>query len=237
MNIINFNGRSDGIGNRIEQLIYLNNFCKKHNKICNYYWNNTNARKDRKYDISINFSNMVIQDKKKHNRRFRHPKLYKYRKNLEVNDYNFKFGIPDIESETFFAIHIRSTDRISKKMNGDFIDKQTFKKCLEKSIYLANKSSGKNIYICGDSNKYIEYITSKIKNKNILKCETKIDNVSNEWIDFYYLTKAYKIIMCSRYSSFSSTASILGNSKLISFFDERDTSLNRLKANVIVDKI
>ena len=44
MNTINFNGRSDGIGNRLEQLIYLNNFCKKYNKICNYYWNNTKEK-------------------------------------------------------------------------------------------------------------------------------------------------------------------------------------------------
>ena len=231
MNTINFNGRSDGIGNRLEQLIYLNNFCKKYNKICNYYWNNTNPRKDRKYDISINFSNMIIQNKKKHADRFRHPKLFKYKKSLEPQDYSFTFEIPDIESETFFAIHIRSTDRIKKNTNGDFIDNQTFKKCLEKSIYLANKSNGKKVYICGDSERYIDYVKSKIKNKDILE-KIEIDNISNEWIDLYYLTKAYKIIMCSRYSSFSATASILGNSKLISFFDEKETSLGRLKANV-----
>jgi len=232
MEIIHFNGRKDGIGNRVEQLIFLNNFCKKYNKICHYYWNNSNTRKDRKYEIKIKFKYIIIQEKEKYPKQYKHPELYTMRRGLEPTDFHFTFAIPDLEHE-FFAIHIRSTDRITKKTQSDFIDKNTFKKCLDKSIKLANKSRGKNVYICGDSKNYINYVKNRIKNKNIL-VKKKDGNIPKEWIDYYYLTKAYKIIMCSRFSSFSTTASILGNSPIVSFFNKNETTLKRFKANVKV---
>ena len=42
-----FNGRPDGLGNRIEELIFLKT--AHPSKTIEYFWNNINYRNDRKY--------------------------------------------------------------------------------------------------------------------------------------------------------------------------------------------
>ena len=66
-----FLGRPDGLGNRIEQLINIQEFCIKNNMKCIYVWNNSGYRK---YDINITFENIeicdsIIRDKKINNPR------------------------------------------------------------------------------------------------------------------------------------------------------------------------
>ena len=39
-NDFNSSGRPDGLGNRIEELIFLEAYCIKNNCKCNYYWQN-----------------------------------------------------------------------------------------------------------------------------------------------------------------------------------------------------
>lgn len=53
-----FNGRLDGIGNIIEQLIYLQDFCEKNNITCYYIWNNHCVY--RTYEPMIEFNNINI---------------------------------------------------------------------------------------------------------------------------------------------------------------------------------
>ena len=52
--VFHFIGRPDGLGNRIEELINIQEFCETNNKKCVYIWNNSQARK---YDIFIHFDN------------------------------------------------------------------------------------------------------------------------------------------------------------------------------------
>ena len=43
-NKVCFSGRPDGIENRIEQLINIQEYCIENNLQCNYIWNNSNFR-------------------------------------------------------------------------------------------------------------------------------------------------------------------------------------------------
>ena len=58
-----FNGRPDGIGNRIEELIYIQEYCFDNNLSCFYVWNNT--IKFRSYNPLITFDNITIVNDKK----------------------------------------------------------------------------------------------------------------------------------------------------------------------------
>ena len=55
-----FYGRPDGIGNRIEQIIYIQEYCKHYNERCIYIWNNSNYRN---YKCMIEFDNVIVKDK------------------------------------------------------------------------------------------------------------------------------------------------------------------------------
>lgn len=54
-NAVSFSGRPDGIGNRIEQLILIQEYCVENNLRCYYIWNNSNFRK---YLPLISFDNI-----------------------------------------------------------------------------------------------------------------------------------------------------------------------------------
>ena len=56
-NKVCFLGRPDGIGNRIEQLINIQEYCIENNSQCNYIWNNSNFRN---YLPLISFDNIEI---------------------------------------------------------------------------------------------------------------------------------------------------------------------------------
>ena len=70
--------------------------------------------------------------------------------------------------------------------------------------------------ILKDSVKFIEPI---IKNKEI----------SGEYKDFFALTKCSKIYMCSLFSSYAITASMIGNIPLVSYFTDDKSPINRYK--------
>ena len=73
--------------------------------------------------------------------------------------------------------------------------------------------------------------------KNKIK-KTYIDlsydyNIPIDWLDYYYLTRATKnIIMCCKFSSYSITASILSNKKLLIFRESLNSNLPRYNADI-----
>ena len=86
-------------------------------------------------------------------------------------------------------------------------------------------------------------ITSTIKNqtreieKKIYKMNNKIHlkekDLNESQLDFYYLTKPEKyILMCCKFSSYSITASILGNKELFVFKNSLKSNLPRYKAKI-----
>jgi len=229
---IYFLGRPDGIGNRIEQLIKIQEYCIKNNMKCIYIWNNNNFRK---YDINITFENIEIRKSinsdenkkiKKYPfiRSFGYPVKFKF--NFTINN-NIMYDI---------IIHVRGTDRLRNKAHPDFCTPDILDSYINKTInYVNNDKSISTYTIVSDDNKYIGKIKNKI-NKQFVNLLYNY-NVDKQWLDFYYLTKPQKyIIMCAQFSSYSICASILGDKKILVFKNSLKSNLSRYKANIdIID--
>ena len=242
---IYYNGRSDGIGNRLEELINLEVYCEKNNLKCNYYWNN--IHKHRNYEILIKCKNINIQSNKKYdNPSLNMGKLFNIRKQYTHNDMiNYSkniqplFSYPKLDYN-YDAVHIRSTDRITPELrnknkyeeyNSHFFTYDTFIKNLDKTIKIINKKKYKYIAICSDNEKYKKYFINKL-NKDIRVVDPLKDvNINNSYKDFYTLVYAKSIYMVPKGSSFALTASLLGNNLIYSYF-KNHKFIDRYNANV-----
>ena len=225
-------GRPDGIGNRIEQLIHIESYCEKNNKRCVYIWNNTHYRN---YPIYIQFKHIDIQlmleRKDAHLPTLQYNTIYTNNNIYNALNHRFPFNIETEAYDT--AIHIRGGDRLQlTPLSGDYSTKQELDMCIEKTIAYVNQNEEikKCILLC-ENKAYIETIKKYIK-KDIYT--PPINTRYGDWADFYYMTKASKnIIMCCKFSSFSICASILSNTNLITFFDPHESSLYRYNAKVV----
>ena len=103
---------------------------------------------------------------------------------------------------------------------------------MEKTIkYVNNDKTIATYTVVTDDKNYINHMTNNIKKKYI-KLSYDYD-IRDAWLDFYYLTQPKKyVLMCCRFSSFSITASMLGNKELLVFQESMDSSLPRYKANI-----
>jgi hypothetical protein len=243
--IIYYNGRPEGLGNRLEELINLEVYCEKNNCKCNYYWNN--IHKHRTYEILIKCKNINIQSNKKYNNpnldidklfyisnnQYTNNDMINYSKNIQP-----LFSYPKLDYN-YDAVHIRSTDRIKNKKyknkseedNDHSFTYDTFIKNLDKTIKIINKKKKKYIAICSDNEKYKKYFINKL-NKDIRVVEPLKDaNINNSYKDFYTLVYAKSIYMVPKGSSFALTASLLGNNLVYSYF-KNHKFIDRYKANV-----
>jgi hypothetical protein len=229
--IFYFLGRSCGLGNRIEQLINIQEYCVKNNMKCIYIWSNTSWRK---YNINITFENIEIRysissEEQKLLKKWCFGRSFgyivKYKFNFTINN-NIKYDI---------VIHIRGTDRLQNKpRSNDFFTIAMFESYINKTIdYVNNDKSISTFTIVSDDDKCINKVKTKIK-KQFVDLSYNY-NISKDWLDFYYLTKPEKyIIMCSQFSSFSLTASILGNKKIAVFKNSLKSNLPRYKADICI---
>lgn len=234
-----FHGRSDGIGNRIEEIIYLQEYCFEHDLYCIYVWNNTAFRN---YPPMITFSRIHIVQKtepfmkdleiKKGNVVFRRTKGFPVK-------YDFLFKPdPNRVPEYDTIIHIRATDRLTNGI-GDFSTEDELKNVFIRNTihYLNNNPNIQTYTIVCDDESYKENIKSQINKRYVElcydydSCESSI-SITRDWMDYYYLTQSKQsIIMCCKFSSFSITASILSNKKLLVFPPSFITNLPRYKAD------
>lgn len=225
-----FNGRPDGIGNRIEELINIQEYCVKNDLLCFYVWNNT--IKFRSYAPLISFDNItIIQDTKKiNNLVIKNNKIFR-RTQGNIIKYTFNFNV-DITEEYDIIVHIRATDRLIHNGKGDFSSENELKWFVEKSIKYINNNSNIQTYtiVCDDDN-YKNYMLNKITKKFINLSYD--NNIPKDWLDYYYLTKCKNsILMCCKFSSFSITAAILGDKILLVFHESLNSNLPRCKANI-----
>ena len=212
-NIFCYTGRPDGLGNRIDQLISIQKYCEINNCKCIYLWNN---RSFRKYDICIKFKNIEII------KNFTKEMLKKIcqvplvRNKGYLVKYQFTFNIPNINYDTI--IHIRATDRIVNHVHSeDFSTKNELVTLINKTInYVNSEKSISTFTIVSDDISLKEYMKNKI-HKKYVELSYNFD-IHKDWLDFYYLTKPKNnVIMCSKFSSYSICASILGNKPLLIF--------------------
>lgn len=228
MSTIYYLGRSDGLGNRLIQLIRLQEYCETNNQTCIYIWT-PSKNKNRHYPVRISFDNIEIKTSASPEERqksinnsvklqhsFRYPIKYK-----------LNFNVPN--TPVYDAIiHVRGTDRLVRRINHkvtDFSTSQQLLTYISKTIqYINNDNSISTYTIVSDDKKYIQNIKDNVHKKYV---ELPYDsNIENSWLDFYYLTKPTKyVVMCSQFSSYSITASILGNKKLMVFKNSINSGL------------
>jgi hypothetical protein len=224
-----FLGRPDGIGNRIEQLINIQEYCIENNLQCNYIWNNNNFRN---YLPLITFDNIVIVNKQNNDNNTKNANnIFKRSKDFQIR-YKFNFDI-NLHIEYDTIIHIRAGDRLNSNIkHSDYSNINELNIFIEKMINYVNNNTEINTYtVISDDNRYIDKIKNRI-NKQFITLSYDY-NIPNEWLDYYYLTKSkQKIIMCCKFSSYSITASILANKPLFCFKQSLNSNLLRYKANI-----
>lgn len=225
-----FNGRPDGIGNRIEELINIQEYCIANNLVCFYIWNN--KLQLRSYIPLITFDNItIIQNTKQlNNIVVKNNKIFKRTKGNIVK-YAFNFDI-DIKEEYDLIVHIRATDRLINNGNQDFSSVDELKYFIENSIkYINNNCNIKTYTIVSDDDYYKKYMINNVTKKYINLSYD--NNIPKDWIDYYYLTKCKQsILMCCKFSSYSITAAILSDKKLLVFPESLNSNLPRYKANI-----
>jgi hypothetical protein len=222
----NFSGRPDGLGNRIEQVIMLEGLCFKKNITINYVWNNKYS--NRSYDIL--FSGRLVEI----NKEILSDIPFKWEgidpEELGMNKYlcqnevlraakliKPKFKIYFDCPEKPLGIHIRGTDRIGRDHQHFMKDYQEFNLYISKTIVLINNLKPKYVYICSDNSQY-----KKIFKKHLNRKITLVDPICNqklpaEYIDLFALSICNGIYMYSKFSSFSITASLIGNIPITSY--------------------
>lgn len=229
MNTFYFNGRADGIGNRIEQLLYIQEYCKKNNLHCVYIWNNSNFRN---YDCLISFDNITIKHTFTDNEKPYLKDNCFLRSENNIINYKFLFNISR-KIDYDVIIHIRGTDRLNPYIkNYDYSTINDLNDIINNTInYINNDNTIVTYTIVTDDNKYINYMINSI-NKTYIELDYNYD-IDKDWLDFYYLTQPNKyVVMCSQFSSYSICASILGNKQLLVFKESIKSNLPRYKANI-----
>lgn len=223
MKELNYPGRPDGLGNRIEEIIQLEALCSAEKLLVNYVWNN--AVYDRSYDILCRASSVTIALQ---------PKLHIDM--LRISDFQFKPRQGDILAsarriEPLFdisfpsganpvGVHIRGTDRIGQVHSHFMKDTREFNRYLSTTISLLNAAKPGHVFVCADNPAYRSAFVRHLDH-SIMLVEPQCDPaVPQEYRDFFALALCTRIYMCSRFSSFSITASLVGNAPVVSYVED-----------------
>lgn len=240
MNII-IQGRPDGLGNRIEELINLGAYCNVNKQKAIYIWRNkphywNGELIDRSYDIYLSLDNVIITTDNKTSGPF--VEVNTILDNLTQKDYltaaksikpnftiNFENNIKPL------GIHLRGTDRINKKMNHPHFMKseKQFNDLIDRTVLYVNKTLPQYLFICSDDIQYKQMFLSRLD--KIIKVVDPVseNGIPEEYIDFFSLTQCSEVVMCSKFSTFAITASLIGNVKLTAFYKDNEVR-NRYKA-------
>jgi hypothetical protein len=236
---IYYNGRYDGIGNRLEELLHLEHYCMSNDLTCSYYWDNS-GNADRRYPIFFECEHIDIQDNIKYSENtITRITYFSNRDQMTSAIKNIRFIKPlEIQNCEYTGVHIRTGDRIQYPVpHGDFMDAKLFRKIFNFAIKQINLERPEYLFICSDNEDYKNEMISEL-NKTIKVIDPLITKHQLQvYNDFHALSKANKIYMCSKFSSFAITASMFNDIPLISFFEKDESNLMRYHANVNVLKL
>lgn len=230
---IYFNGRADGLGNRIEQLINLELLCIKNQVKCEYYWENKYKNRIYSHEL-IQCKNIIIQ----HNKKYACPtKVYFMNETATHEEMieaaaNVKILIDtQLPAKEYISVHIRSTDKLNNRGKDEF-DRATFNTFFNKTINILNglEAYDNLLYIASDDMMLRDYMISKLNKK--LKVIEIDSNYLPELMDYYMLMNSKEIYMLPKFSSYAACASLMGDNILHSYFDENETSLHRYKCKI-----
>src|SRR6056297_11970 len=233
MENFNFIGRPDGLGNRLEENNEVSSICYKKNITENYVWCNQIVFRD--YDILITSKNLKITKKAISNiptrtisdlaESIEREKMIKAAKGI-IPTFNicFKNNINPV------GVHIRGTDRIKNNNHPHFMkNKKEFLDYLSKVVSLVNIEKPEYVCVCSDDKRYRNIFIENL-DKSIQVITPICDKqVPNEYRDFFALTLCKEIYMCSKFSTFSIMASIIGNSPIVALVMDAEVA-ERYKA-------
>jgi len=218
-----FLGRPDGLGNRLEEIINLEAMCEKNNYLVSYIWNNPTS-KNRSYDILFDTKYIKIISQLKY---CLHDGNIKLANDFTQNEILKAASNIKPKFEVFFrnnikpiGVHIRGTDRIEVGSNHPHFMKnqEEFNWILSKTIHIINRTTTTYIFICADDDnvkrKFIKYLNKSIKIINPICSD---DSIPKNYIDLFGLSLCRKIYMCSKFSTFAITASMIGNIPIVSY--------------------
>ncbi len=216
-----FFGRPDGLGNRIEEIILLEQICQQNDVFIDYLWLNSTKRwymccltADR---VSIRYWPKLCQPRRKIadfeysiNQKTMRDAATRIKPNFEIS---FASDINPI------GVHIRASDRIGKDHPHFMKDENELKQLMAETISAINSLSPSHLFICSES-EVCKKVFLKYLNKDIMVVEPTCDNeISSEYIDLFGLSLCKEIWMVSKFSSFSVIASLIGDKPLIGFTD------------------
>ena len=231
-----FNGRLDGLGNRIEQLIHLEAYCAKHGVKGVYYWRQHAACQDRKYPILVACENITIEDEA--NSR---PNTVEI--DVSKNEWSkqafqeaakrIRYVEPLESQDPYIAVHIRSTDKLYNRGKDEF-SFDFFKEKFNRTVAMLNTIQTKvKLTITSDDPRYKKLLIDNLNPHFQIVEPFKSEIGHDVYRDFFALVHATQIIMVPKFSSFSACASLIGGNTLLSHCDEHDTNLYRYKCNVL----
>lgn len=233
MNQFSFQGRPDGIGNRIEEIIYLEAICSKLDVTCEYVWRNLHAHRsyevcfeaERVQVVTVPDSSLPVKGFADFNYTFTQEEILRCARLIRPRfDQSFPSGVRPV------GVHIRGTDRIGLANHPHYMkDVDELKMYFVATLRALNELKPKQVFVCADSdnskNVFLEHLNPAI---DVIEARSA-GGVSPEYVDFFALSNCSKIWMVSRFSSFSITASLIGNCPLVSFVND-PTTRQRYKA-------
>jgi len=226
-----YNGRPHGLGNRIEEIIILEAYAQKYNYLIDYHWNNSlenwtwnDCIVRATFDINFKAQLVnIIQEKRDERSNINIANISKTlnqddileagKKILPLFDIKFENNIKPI------GVHIRGTDRIGEGKHN--MNEEQFNNIFIKIINKINESNYKYIFVCSEYEYYKNEFIKRL-NKNIKVVVPTVNNIDikNDSVDLFSLSLCNKIYLCSKFSSYSIIASIIGNIDLICNYDE-----------------
>lgn len=126
------------------------------------------------------------------------------------------------EYNDYIGIHLRTGDKINNNLNFPWLMTQKqYNKLIDVLIYYIISNKYEKFVVFGESNKDIDNFISRVKEKQndiIIINGSKIYTGQNAPIqDLFSLSSTKKIVQGINYSTFSMSASLLGNKELVNF--------------------
>ena len=217
-----FSGRPDGIGNRFEQLILLEAICREHRLTCEYLWHN--KYEERSYGIFFKCRHVKVVDRAE-------PSFpLKTLEDFSTEHFQRDFVLSAAKGiQPFFdiafehppvGVHLRATDRIGRAHPHNMKNKKELYRYMSEALFAINKKKPRQLFVCSESESIREIFINHLDPSIQIVEPSAPKSIPSEYIDFFALSLCREIWMVSRLSTFSISASILGNIPLKTFVDD-----------------
>jgi hypothetical protein len=123
-----------------------------------------------------------------------------------------------IPTDKYVSIHIRGTDKFSTD-ETDAIShtKEQFEDIKNKCIEYVKNNLDKKYFICTDDEDVKNMFIKECGNVNLIKLN--YGDLDKAIVDMFVMSKSELVIQCTKYSTFSLVASLIGGIPLLNFND------------------